>query len=206
MLRTLILLYEPRLARQTEQSSRNIARLRRWHSILLLASTARLHILHRICLHPARKLLRLGRRRLRIYVGLRFARHNDGQLLPKNGLNSSFASSWSTFCTQTNNNDPYTICLANGTGGHVVLGFRTNQAAASNGSSTWAKTGSFICHDPYGDYNGASYPNWDGRYSTYDWPGYSNGYKTSERSTGDALPPAPSPHPATPRSPSAPRP
>lgn len=95
----------------------------------------------------------------------------------KNGLNSSFASSWSTFCTQTNNNDPYTICLANGTGGHVVLGFRTNQAAASNGSSTWAKTGSFICHDPYGDYNGASYPNWDGRYSTYDWPGYSNGYK-----------------------------
>ncbi len=94
-----------------------------------------------------------------------------------NGMSSYFSSSWSVFCTQANNNDPYTICLKNGTGGHVVLGFRTNQAAASNGSSTWAKTGSFICHDPYGDYNGASYPNWDGRYSTYDWPGYSNGYK-----------------------------
>ena len=94
-----------------------------------------------------------------------------------NGLSSSFASSWSTFCTQANNNDPYTICLQNGTGGHVVLGFRTNQAAAVNGSGTTAKTGSFVCHDPYGDYNGASYPNWDGRYSTYDWPGYNNGYK-----------------------------
>ncbi len=94
-----------------------------------------------------------------------------------NGLSSSFASSWSTFCTQANNNDPYTICLQNGTGGHVVLGFRANQAAATDGSSTWAKTGSFVCHDPYGDYNGSSYPNWDGRYATYDWPGYNNGYK-----------------------------
>lgn len=96
----------------------------------------------------------------------------------RNGIaNSYFSSSWSVLVNQCNANRPYIICLANGTGGHVVIVFRANQQAANDGSSTWAKTGSFICHDPYGDYNGSSYPNWDGRYATYDWPGYSNGKK-----------------------------
>ncbi len=93
-----------------------------------------------------------------------------------NGCTSSwFESSWSTLVAQCNANRPYIICLQNGTGGHVVIVFRANQQAANNGSSTWTKNGSFICHDPYGDYNGSSYPNWDGRYSTYDWPGVNNG-------------------------------
>ena len=115
-----------------------------------------------------------------------------------NGVaNSYFQSSWTTLVNQCNANRPYIICLANGTGGHVVIVFRANQQAANDGSSTWAKTGSFICHDPYGDYNGSSYPNWDGRYSTYDWPGYSNGKKNigtfywgcvSEFTTGGSTP------------------
>ncbi len=88
---------------------------------------------------------------------------------------SSFSSSWSTLTTECGANRPYIICLANGTGGHVVMVFRANQIAYNNGSGTYAKTGSFVCHDPYGDYNGSSYPNWDGRYSSYDWPGYNNG-------------------------------
>ena len=93
-----------------------------------------------------------------------------------NGATSSwFESSWSRLVTECNANRPYIICLANGTGGHVVMVFRANQIAYNNGSGTYAKTGSFVCHDPYGDYNGSSYPNWDGRYSSYDWPGYNNG-------------------------------
>lgn len=89
--------------------------------------------------------------------------------------NSYFESSLSVLRRECNANRPYIICLANGTGGHVVIVFRADQQAANDGSSTWAKSGSFICHDPYGDYNSSSYPNWDGRYSTYDWPGVNNG-------------------------------
>ena len=77
-----------------------------------------------------------------------------------NGATSSwFESSWSRLVTECNANRPYIICLANGTGGHVVMVFRANQIAYNNGSGTYAKTGSFVCHDPYGDYNGSSYPN-----------------------------------------------
>ena len=93
-----------------------------------------------------------------------------------NGVNNSwFESSWSVLTRECGANRPYVICLANGTGGHVVLVFRANQIAYNDGSGAYAKTGSFVCHDPYGDYNGSSYPNWDGRYSSYDWPGYNNG-------------------------------
>ncbi|MGN1172663.1 MAG: hypothetical protein ACI4SO_02630, partial [Muribaculaceae bacterium] len=95
-----------------------------------------------------------------------------------NGMSSSyFESSWSKFVSESNAARPYTICLQNGTGGHVVLGFRANASANASTGAISTVTGSFVCHDPYGDYNGASYPNWDGRYSTYDWPGYSNGHK-----------------------------
>ena len=95
-----------------------------------------------------------------------------------NGMKSaSINSSWSKFCSESSANRPYTFCLQNGTGGHVVLGFRTNCYVQSGTTNFVSKTGSFVCHDPYGDYNGASYPNWDGRYSSYDWPGYSNGHK-----------------------------
>ena len=65
-----------------------------------------------------------------------------------NGCSSSyFSSSLSVLRTECNANRPYIICLANGTGGHVVCVFRADQQAANNGSSTWAKSGSFICHD-----------------------------------------------------------
>ena len=95
----------------------------------------------------------------------------------KNGMkNSYFQSSWSTFVTEVKANRPYTICLKNSTDGHVVLGFRTNCYVPSGGSTFVNATGCFVCHDPYGDYN-HGYPNWDGRYSSYDWPGYNTGHK-----------------------------
>lgn len=71
-------------------------------------------------------------------------------------------------------NRPYAICLACGTGGHVVLAFRADQKAKVDGSGTVNAIGSFVCHDPAGDYN-AGYYNWDGRYSSYDLPGINNG-------------------------------
>ena len=71
-------------------------------------------------------------------------------------------------------NRPYAICLACGTGGHVVLAFRADQKAKIDGSGTVKAIGSFVCHDPAGDYN-AGYYNWDGRYSSYDLPGINNG-------------------------------
>ena len=71
-------------------------------------------------------------------------------------------------------NRPYAICLACGTGGHVVLAFRADQKAKIDGSGTVKAIGSCVCHDPAGDYN-AGYYNWDGRYSSYDLPGINNG-------------------------------
>lgn len=71
-------------------------------------------------------------------------------------------------------NRPYAICLACGTGGHVVLAFRADQIAKVDGSGTIAAIGSFVCHDPAGDYN-AGYYNWDGRFASYDLPGFNNG-------------------------------
>ena len=92
-----------------------------------------------------------------------------------NGVTEAFfENSWTAFDREVTNGYPYTICLKNSTNGHVVLGFRTNSEVRNK--QIQAKKGSFICHDPYGDYNEANYPNWDGRYSTYDWPGYNNGW------------------------------
>lgn len=71
-------------------------------------------------------------------------------------------------------NRPYAICLQCGTGGHLVLAFRADQKAKVDGSGTVKAIGSFVCHDPAGDYN-AGYYNWDGRYSSYDLPGINNG-------------------------------
>lgn len=101
-----------------------------------------------------------------------------GSFYRSNGIKRSYEKSgWDYFVEEAKANRPYTICLKNGTNGHVVLGFRVNQQAAADGSVTFDKVGSFICNDPYGNYNGASYPNWDGRAASYDWPGYNNGVK-----------------------------
>lgn len=71
-------------------------------------------------------------------------------------------------------NRPYVVCLKNSTGGHVVLAFRYDQIANADGSEIKEAKGSFICHDPYGNYNNG-YPNYDGRHASYDLPGYNNG-------------------------------
>ena len=94
-----------------------------------------------------------------------------------NGVTTAyFQSSWSQFETETSLNYPYTICLKNNTNGHVVLGFRANGEVKPGSDVISYKRGSFVCNDPYGDYNATYYPNWDGRYATYDWPGYNNGW------------------------------
>lgn len=81
--------------------------------------------------------------------------------------------------TETNANRPYSFCVTSSkTSGHLILVFRSDQKAVKvNGVWTpQASTGSIIVHDPYGDANNSSWPNWDGRYSTYDYQGYNNGY------------------------------
>ncbi|MGN1172783.1 MAG: hypothetical protein ACI4SO_03230, partial [Muribaculaceae bacterium] len=100
-----------------------------------------------------------------------------------NGMSSSYtSSSYATFQSETAAGRPYTICLKNSTNGHVVLGFRADAVSDDSGNITEGYYGSFVCHDPYGDYNytyydySSSRSMYWGNHSTYDWVGYNNGY------------------------------
>ncbi len=86
----------------------------------------------------------------------------------------SSSTAWSTFNTEAAAGRPYLICVALGSSGHVILGFATNCKYRTATGFT-EQTGSFVCHDPYGDYNDSSWPDGDGQHSTYDWVGYNNG-------------------------------
>ncbi len=90
---------------------------------------------------------------------------------------SSFETGTAALIRECKANRPYAMCLANGTGGHLVLCFRANQIARVDGSATYDKIGSFVCHDPAGDYAAGYWApgNWDGRFVSYDLPGYNNG-------------------------------
>ena len=84
------------------------------------------------------------------------------------------STAWSRFQTESEAGRPYILCGYWGSSGHVVLGFATNcKYRSSTGFSQ--QTGSFVCHDPYGDYNDSSWADGDGYHSTYDWVGYNNG-------------------------------
>ena len=115
-------------------------------------------------------------------------------------------TAWSTFKSECSEGRPYLICVNLGSSGHVILGFATNCKYRS-ASGFIEQTGSFVCHDPYGDYNDSSWPDGDGQHSSYDWVGYNNGlgnigtYHWSVKAIpGSPTAPAPDPITASPTS------
>ena len=86
----------------------------------------------------------------------------------------SSSTAWKTFQTESDAGRPYILCGMWGSSGHVVLGFATN-CKYRNSAGFTEQIGSFVCHDPYGDYNDSSWADGDGQHSTYDWVGYNNG-------------------------------
>ncbi len=76
-------------------------------------------------------------------------------------------------------NYPYSWCITSSrSNGHLILPFRAD-ARCVKVNNVWTilddRTGSVVVHDPYGDANASTWLG-DGRYSTYDCPGYNNGY------------------------------
>jgi Tol biopolymer transport system component len=61
---------------------------------------------------------------------------------------------------------PYGMCVGLTTAGHLILAIGQVQ--------DWH---TLIFNDPYGNKNLPGYPNYYGKYSRYDWPGYNNGYQ-----------------------------
>ena len=87
----------------------------------------------------------------------------------------SSSVAWTTFQNESTAGRPYILCVKLGSNGHVILGFATNCVYTSSDGFI-EKQGSFVCHDPYGDYNYAKWPNFEGQHSSYDWVGVNNGY------------------------------
>lgn len=87
----------------------------------------------------------------------------------------SSSVAWTTFQNEASEGRPYIMCVKLGSNGHVILGFATN-CVYSSSEGFIEKQGSFVCHDPYGDYNYSSWPNFEGQHSSYDWVGVNNGY------------------------------
>lgn len=87
----------------------------------------------------------------------------------------SSTTAWSAFEKECEAGRPYILCVKLGSNGHVILGFATN-CVYSSSQGFIERQGSFVCHDPYGDYNYTSWPNFEGQHSSYDWVGVNNGY------------------------------
>ena len=87
----------------------------------------------------------------------------------------SASTSWSQFCSEAASGRPYPLCIALDSSGHLILGFRTNQYYRSSEGGFVARNGCFVCHDPYGDDNDATWADNDGQHSSYDWLGYNSG-------------------------------
>ena len=89
-------------------------------------------------------------------------------------------SAWSGFVTESNANNPYVMGTLMTSAGHVILALRANQACSTDGSSSWAKTGCLIVHDPYGNKNCPNGGTWkgnrNGRHATYQRSSANNGY------------------------------
>lgn len=75
-------------------------------------------------------------------------------MISNNSMSSYYtSSSYAVFQSETAAGRPYTVYLKNSTSGHVVLSFRTDAVSDDSGNITEGYNGSFVCHDPYGDYN-----------------------------------------------------
>ena len=114
-----------------------------------------------------------------MWYGDRSPANNMGDFYKLNGASGytytwSSSTAWSHFKTKAAAGDAYPMCIELYSSGHLILGYRTNCTYSS--SDGWVnKTGSFVCHDPYGDANYSPWAGNDGYYSSYDWPGYNNG-------------------------------
>lgn len=86
----------------------------------------------------------------------------------------SASSSWTKFKSESAAGRPTLLCIALESSGHLILGFATNCKYRTATGFT-QQTGSFVCHDPYGDDNDTYWADNDGQHSTYDWVGYNNG-------------------------------
>lgn len=96
-----------------------------------------------------------------------------------NGCTSSVmqwtaSSSWTKFKSESSAGRPTLLCIALESSGHLILGFRTNCTYTTAGGFV-TRTGSFVCHDPYGDCNDSKWGDGDGYHSSYDWIGYNSG-------------------------------
>ncbi len=93
-------------------------------------------------------------------------------------LSESASTTWSRFKSESSAGRPTIICiLGRSSSGHVLCGFATNCKYSFSSGSFVEKTGSFVCHDPYGNANNSSWAGYTGQSVTYDWPGYSNGFR-----------------------------
>ena len=86
----------------------------------------------------------------------------------------SASSSWNKFCSESAAGRPSPLCVYLRSSGHLILGFRTNCTYTTAGGFV-NRTGSFVCHDPYGDANDSTWGDDDGQHSSYDWLGYNSG-------------------------------
>lgn len=68
--------------------------------------------------------------------------------------------------SEINSGFPFPICNLLSSSGHLTLA-----VGYVNGQHT------IIFNDPYGNKNNGAWPNWLGKDSYYDWPGYNNGYQ-----------------------------
>ena len=87
----------------------------------------------------------------------------------------SASTAWSWMDTEAAAGRPSPLCIALDSGGHLILGFRTNQYYRTSEGGFVARNGCFVCHDPYGDDNDATWADNDGQHSSYDWVGYNSG-------------------------------
>ncbi len=72
---------------------------------------------------------------------------------------------------------PYSWCITSSLSqGHLILPFRAD--VDFNKGVFGSLTGTIVCHDPFGDANcwDGYWAETDGRHSSYDCPGYNNGY------------------------------
>ena len=86
----------------------------------------------------------------------------------------SSATAWSWLSSEASAGRPTPLCIALDSSGHLILGFRSNCTYTTAGGFV-TRTGSFVCHDPYGDDNDYTWADNDGQHSSYDWVGYNSG-------------------------------
>lgn len=114
-----------------------------------------------------------------MWYGSNSPRSTFVEYMTKNGCKSSVmqwsaSSSRSTFSTEAKAGRPILLCIALESSGHLILGFRNNCTYTTAGGFV-TRTGSFVCHDPYGDDNDTYWADGDGQHSSYDWIGYNSG-------------------------------